>query len=520
MLPLVAMRASAEVSLTEKQSLRDALGVPAGVSLEHVLRQTGAKSTGFNKLIDASGLQFFINSDITFATTSSGEGAASEASYANAVLADTLNGGVETNKLNDMFDGYNTLAVNITNGNFATHAYGSQTVAGPATRDTNSQTVITGTVSMGNLQVWRKIFVPTNDTFCRWLNFIKNTGTVVQAVTVTINNNLGSDANTIIFADATSGTNVTTVTTNDTWVASFQNWSGTTSPDVRQASILFGLGGRVGLATNHWQNGSDKPFWSYQFTLQPGQQGIIMSFVTGQPTRQAVRTKAASIALLHGHELDFMTGAEKSEVLNFRAAGGAPVNDFEGHGAADIAVYTPASGNWDILANSNQPIPTIQFGNSSAIPVPADYDGDGKEDIADYVPSEGNWYISQSSDGAQKKINWGWSKAIPVPADYDGDGKTDLAVYVPSEGNWYISLSGSNGALMKQNWGWSKAIPVPADYDGDGKTDLAVYVPSEGNWYISQTGSNGALWKQNWGWAKAVPVMPQFQINRHWFLLP
>jgi hypothetical protein len=56
-------------------------------------------ATGSYALIDAAGLKYFINTNITFNTTSSASGAASEASYTQAVSASTLNGGSPTRPL-------------------------------------------------------------------------------------------------------------------------------------------------------------------------------------------------------------------------------------------------------------------------------------------------------------------------------------------------------------------------------------------------------------------------------------
>jgi len=48
-----------------------------------------ALSTGAISLIDAGGLKYFINTDVTFTTSSSASGAASEASYTHQIAAST-----------------------------------------------------------------------------------------------------------------------------------------------------------------------------------------------------------------------------------------------------------------------------------------------------------------------------------------------------------------------------------------------------------------------------------------------
>ena len=66
------------------------------------------------------------------------------------------------------------------------------------------------------------MFVPTNDSFGRWLNIVTNTGATAATFNLIIANNLGSDNNTVI---VTSSNGNATAETTDTWVTSFQNYS-------------------------------------------------------------------------------------------------------------------------------------------------------------------------------------------------------------------------------------------------------------------------------------------------------
>jgi len=325
---LTATAVSADVAMVEHRTLRQGLHAKTGVVKPGEKPHVPAnRATGSQGLIDASGLKYFINTNITFSTTSSASGAMSEASYTHAVAATTLNGGTTSSTLNDAFDGYNTLCLSLNNtvancqrmnANFVIYnELGPATTECLGTTSRVNRQVVLPVQTAGNIQMQRKVFVPDNDSFGRWLNYFKNTGATPQTVTAVFANNLGSDSNTKI-TGSSNGNNTAEVT--DLWVSSFQNYSGTTSSDVRLAHVLQSPAPGVPLTGIHFVDGDDNPFWGYTFTLAPGETKIIANFVVGQPSNAAAMSKAAQIAALPGNALQCTTLAEQQEIANFQAA--------------------------------------------------------------------------------------------------------------------------------------------------------------------------------------------------------
>lgn len=305
-------------------------------------RAHGTLSEGSLSLIDSSGLQWNFNTDMTTATSTSISAAVSDASYTTSVTATTSLGGTSSTALDDAYDdGYNGLCVSLSGqtgpcvvgggggahapvrergtGSPAPYIFYNQT-GGPPTPDGlcgNRQYVFPILTAFG-LQMQRKVFVPSNDSFARWLNIFTNTTGAPMTFNVIIDgNNLGSDGNTKIVT-STNGNAIAEVT--DTWVTTFEDFSGGSSSDVRLGHVFQGPGAAIGLAGVTFIDGNDAPFWSYTMTLAPGETRIIMNFAVGQPSNAASAAKSAQLALLGAPAaLACVSPAETAQIANFAA---------------------------------------------------------------------------------------------------------------------------------------------------------------------------------------------------------
>jgi uncharacterized repeat protein (TIGR01451 family) len=350
-------------------------------------------STGGTSLVDASGLEYFINTNITafapFSSGSSVSAGASDASYTAPVVASTVGGGSVSASLTDMFDGYNSICVSLTGAvgpcsiSNSAYAFYYQTGAMPVFDATvpaiptcTNRQLLFPAKTIGALSIRRKVFVPNNDQFIRWMSFFTNTSGAPVTFTMITANNLGSDANTVI-TGSSSGDNA--AQTSDTWVSTFQNFSGTTSTDPRIGHVLQGVGAPTPVTNIKFTNGNDQPFWTYSITLAPGQTKAILNFATGQGTKAAAAAKAAALALLPANATQCLSATELGQVTNFATA--APSTDLS------ISKTTSAS-----FAVGGSPISyTINVSNLSASPASA-------VSVNDTLPTGAN-FVSASGTG-------------------------------------------------------------------------------------------------------------------------
>ncbi len=352
---LFAQAAFADVSLTDKASTLRVISNNAGVHAAAVAannakraakraRQHGHSqvvsqefrlnptATGSIALIDQGGLKYFINTNITFSTSSSASAGMSEASYTHAVPASTSAGGVSMSTLNDAYDGYQSICVSLTGATgpcqTGSASYTIYNKLGPATVDATvpASAACTGrqyvfpVQTVGGLHVQRKVFVPNNDRFARWMNIFTNTSGSPITFNMITSNNLGSDSNTRVVTSS-SGDNVATVA--DKWVTSFQNFSGNTSSDPRLFHVMWGPGAPTPISFINFVDGDDNPYWDYTITLAPGQTKMIVNFGGGMETKALAATQAATLDNFGANAQQCMSATELSEVVNFAVNLGA-----------------------------------------------------------------------------------------------------------------------------------------------------------------------------------------------------
>lgn len=283
-------------------------------------------------LTDASGLEYFIVESRTYDTAFSASAAASEASFTGAVMATTEAGGAQTTTLTDAFDGYGTVALS-----FAGTVPAEAPVVGPDYvfyNDTGALTDVDPAVCGGRelhfptqeftapsgttMDMTRRVFVPSDDEFVRWLTIIEHTAGDAVTFHVGGSHDLGSDELTTL-TDSSSGD--TLADTTDTWVTSMEGYAAGESYDVRLGHIFQGAGSPAApVASLDFTDGNDVLYWWYTITLNPGETAAIMYFATGQPTKAEAATQAAAVAGLEGSTLDCIDTDLRPSILNFEVA--------------------------------------------------------------------------------------------------------------------------------------------------------------------------------------------------------
>ncbi|ETR70996.1 MAG: hypothetical protein OMM_02820 [Candidatus Magnetoglobus multicellularis str. Araruama] len=169
----------------------------------------------------------------------------------------------------------------------------------------NDREVIIGPAIMSNLLVTRKIYIPANKGYARFLEILKNQGTTSISCIVNIKTDLGSDNSTKIISTSSGDT---TLSTSDTWVITDD--SGGTKPYVTNI-----IGENTELVNSFTLSSSGDVNYSYKITILPGQTCIIMHF--GMQCKKDQATAISNSSAIMTYETDNMSDFEKSNVVNF-----------------------------------------------------------------------------------------------------------------------------------------------------------------------------------------------------------
>ncbi len=193
-------------------------------------------------------------------------------------------------------------------------------------------------------------------------------------------------------------------------------------------------------------------------TVSDNQERDITAYVAGSSTVYVrARMRAGS-----SYCSQFLrNGSTGSPVLSLRGLASPPApatasrppliesGDYDGDGAAEIAVFRESSGLWSIRG-----VTRVYFGAAGDIPVSGDYNGDGTAEIALYRPGNGLWAVNGIG-----RAYFGGPNDLPLPGDYNNNGQCDLAIFRENTGLWAIR------GVTRFYFGGSGDQPVPADYD-------------------------------------------------------
>jgi hypothetical protein len=168
-----------------------------------------------------------------------------------------------------------------------------------------------------NLTLSRKVYVPSNDDWARWLNIVTNTGSASMQVTISLLGLIGSGSQTYVVTTS-SGDNI--LTTSDLWFTTAQNVNNSLEPTI--GYVVQGPNpqmpvSNLGISTTTTPPG--KAAFSYNVTIPGGGTAIVMTFVTVQGKNKAAKNTCNDIVTdpLPSSAIKCISEQELAQVVNF-----------------------------------------------------------------------------------------------------------------------------------------------------------------------------------------------------------
>jgi len=221
--------------------------------------------------------------------------------------------------------GFNSLLISAINGQKLSVplVYNpGQALAGQDCPDGNGKNkeLIFATQAFGaqNLSITRKVYVPSNDDWARWLNIVTNTGQASMQVTISLLGLIGSGSETYVVTTS-SGDNI--LTTSDMWFTTAQNAKNSLEPTI--GYVVQGPNPQIpvsslGISTTTTPPG--KAAFSYNVTIPASGTAVVMTFVTVQGKAKAAKNTCNGIVAdpLPSSAIKCIPQLELAQIVNFQ----------------------------------------------------------------------------------------------------------------------------------------------------------------------------------------------------------
>ncbi|MBD1923771.1 S8 family serine peptidase [Microcoleus sp. FACHB-831] len=181
------------------------------------------------------------------------------------------------------------------------------------TTEDNGREIVIGAATINGASVTRKIYIPTDQAFARFLEIVTNPGSSILNYTVDLNTNLGSDSGTLVVRTSNGDTNFTTA---DNWIVTDDGDS------IFDPTMLHVIAGEGALRPTSVSSPIGFLNYGYNLSLNPGETKIVMHFGAQNPNQATALTKGNQLTQLGLNALVGMSAQEKELVVNFNATNG------------------------------------------------------------------------------------------------------------------------------------------------------------------------------------------------------
>ncbi|MFV2067113.1 MAG: hypothetical protein ACC645_09050, partial [Pirellulales bacterium] len=178
-----------------------------------------------------------------------------------------------------------------------------------ARSEQNGREIVVGPATIGDVQVTRKIYVPNDRGFARYLEIVTNTSVSPVQYRLELQSDLGSDdATQLIGSSIDDGV----WNAQDDWVVTDNDREGDRNP-----TLLHVLSDGNAMRPTFAELSGDAMFVKYDLALAPGETQIVMHFASKNADRATALAKAPRLVALESGALVGISLDEARHIVNF-----------------------------------------------------------------------------------------------------------------------------------------------------------------------------------------------------------
>jgi DNA-binding beta-propeller fold protein YncE len=181
--------------------------------------------------------------------------------------------------------------------------------------------------------------------------------------------------------------------------------------------------------------------------------------------------------------------------VNFAQSTDLPiVGDWNGDGYDTPGLYRPSTSFfylWDSWLNPSMGAPDylVLLGNPGDQGIAGDWDGDGKDGVGTFRPSNGILYLKNNLTTGVSEYDMvlGNPSDRGIAGDWNLDGAGNAGVFRPSEARFFVTNRNWHGIVFDDGayyFGFSTDLPVTGDWTHSGYNSIGVFRPSTATFYL------------------------------------
>jgi tripartite motif-containing protein 71 len=168
--------------------------------------------------------------------------------------------------------------------------------------------------------------------------------------------------------------------------------------------------------------------------------------------------------------------------------------DWNGDGIDTPGIYRPSSSFfylWDSWHNPSMSTPSylVLLGNPNDQGIAGDWDGDGKDSVGTYRRANGILYLKNALTNGFSEyfMVLGNPSDTGIAGDWNLDGAGNAGIFRPSEARFYLTNRNTNGIVFDDGayfLGFSTDVPFTGDWTNSGYAGIGVFRPSTGTMFL------------------------------------